>query len=500
MDVEIVSPEQYATLPVAKLIRLAAFGFIGMDHRWLKAMLDRPGETVAAATSYFEEPDPDAPINMTSELASIVRHLNSPDAVRFWIAFIREFPEEIPLEIIMAFRQIGAPAVEPLLAFYDERKDDPDSEAAFLLASLGVKDDRIYQRLLHHLEIEPLEASHSLATYGDSAAIPAIEQVRESAQEEWMRESMTSDIERLRNPVEETADEDDEDHDIRHEFPELAGPEFEAIKDEDIPKFLDHPDEEARGSAVRAVGAHRMSHAGVKKIFEMAKSDPVDSIRAVCWEELGAAAEDDKRIRDAMTAVLESATAPLEERSGALVGLSLTTAGDKLTRRIREFYELPETRSRAMQAMIYTRDEQFVPLFPQHLNDTDPLVQNLAMQGIGFFEIAKDAHLLEPFFDDPDKRLEALQCYALATPAPLTRSGMVDLYRKIERLAHSLDEEEKMALREAINLRLERNERPPLFNDDGEMLPAETASSIKVGRNDPCPCGSGKKYKKCCGA
>jgi uncharacterized protein YecA (UPF0149 family) len=24
-------------------------------------------------------------------------------------------------------------------------------------------------------------------------------------------------------------------------------------------------------------------------------------------------------------------------------------------------------------------------------------------------------------------------------------------------------------------------------------------NSIKVGRNDPCPCGSGKKYKKCCG-
>ena len=22
----------------------------------------------------------------------------------------------------------------------------------------------------------------------------------------------------------------------------------------------------------------------------------------------------------------------------------------------------------------------------------------------------------------------------------------------------------------------------------------------EVGRNDPCPCGSGKKYKKCCGA
>ena len=26
------------------------------------------------------------------------------------------------------------------------------------------------------------------------------------------------------------------------------------------------------------------------------------------------------------------------------------------------------------------------------------------------------------------------------------------------------------------------------------------AKSEHVGRNDPCPCGSGKKYKKCCGA
>jgi uncharacterized protein YecA (UPF0149 family) len=25
------------------------------------------------------------------------------------------------------------------------------------------------------------------------------------------------------------------------------------------------------------------------------------------------------------------------------------------------------------------------------------------------------------------------------------------------------------------------------------------AVSLKVGRNDPCPCGSGKKFKKCCG-
>lgn len=27
----------------------------------------------------------------------------------------------------------------------------------------------------------------------------------------------------------------------------------------------------------------------------------------------------------------------------------------------------------------------------------------------------------------------------------------------------------------------------------------KVSAEIKVGRNEPCPCGSGKKYKKCCG-
>jgi uncharacterized protein YecA (UPF0149 family) len=30
--------------------------------------------------------------------------------------------------------------------------------------------------------------------------------------------------------------------------------------------------------------------------------------------------------------------------------------------------------------------------------------------------------------------------------------------------------------------------------------PGEPVRSEKIGRNAPCPCGSGKKYKKCCGA
>ena len=29
---------------------------------------------------------------------------------------------------------------------------------------------------------------------------------------------------------------------------------------------------------------------------------------------------------------------------------------------------------------------------------------------------------------------------------------------------------------------------------------AKSKKRKKIGRNDPCPCGSGKKYKKCCGS
>jgi len=35
---------------------------------------------------------------------------------------------------------------------------------------------------------------------------------------------------------------------------------------------------------------------------------------------------------------------------------------------------------------------------------------------------------------------------------------------------------------------------------DGDTHKGVPVSSSKVGRNEPCPCGSGKKYKRCCGA
>ena len=37
------------------------------------------------------------------------------------------------------------------------------------------------------------------------------------------------------------------------------------------------------------------------------------------------------------------------------------------------------------------------------------------------------------------------------------------------------------------------------IRDDGSVRGKTVTRALRVGRNDPCPCGSGKKYKRCCG-
>ena len=39
----------------------------------------------------------------------------------------------------------------------------------------------------------------------------------------------------------------------------------------------------------------------------------------------------------------------------------------------------------------------------------------------------------------------------------------------------------------------------PFAEDEDVHAPRTIASPSKIGRNQPCPCGSGKKFKLCCG-
>jgi SEC-C motif-containing protein len=44
-----------------------------------------------------------------------------------------------------------------------------------------------------------------------------------------------------------------------------------------------------------------------------------------------------------------------------------------------------------------------------------------------------------------------------------------------------------------LNFRTERD-----VESEISPLLSRSEKERKIGRNDPCPCGSGKKYKKCC--
>jgi preprotein translocase subunit SecA len=58
----------------------------------------------------------------------------------------------------------------------------------------------------------------------------------------------------------------------------------------------------------------------------------------------------------------------------------------------------------------------------------------------------------------------------------------------------------QIAAPEKIETLQRPRELPLMFSGGGpQRPPAAKRSPDKVGRNSPCPCGSGKKHKKCCG-
>ena len=53
-----------------------------------------------------------------------------------------------------------------------------------------------------------------------------------------------------------------------------------------------------------------------------------------------------------------------------------------------------------------------------------------------------------------------------------------------------------------VNVVERPQERTDILNathGDEKAVKKPVVKKDKVGRNDPCPCGSGKKYKNCCG-
>ena len=98
--------------------------------------------------------------------------------------------------------------------------------------------------------------------------------------------------------------------------------------------------------------------------------------------------------------------------------------------------------------------------------------------------------------------LEGITLRQYAQDNPL-RAYTQEGYELFDRMLQNIDQNVTLyLLRAEIRQNIERKEvaKNKVTNDSSEPLKkAPVKSKKKVGRNDPCPCGSGKKYKQCCG-
>ncbi|HNW43771.1 MAG TPA: SEC-C metal-binding domain-containing protein [Elusimicrobiales bacterium] len=95
--------------------------------------------------------------------------------------------------------------------------------------------------------------------------------------------------------------------------------------------------------------------------------------------------------------------------------------------------------------------------------------------------------------DELAEELNKLSPQILAqAKAPQQRSLIIGIYRKMLIAKVDINDDKE------VKRWMQKN---PQVLQGGEAVKVETVrrDAPKVGRNEDCPCGSGKKYKKCCG-
>ncbi len=104
--------------------------------------------------------------------------------------------------------------------------------------------------------------------------------------------------------------------------------------------------------------------------------------------------------------------------------------------------------------------------------------------------------------DDMDQMRQGISLQSYAQKDPLIEYKYVS-YDMFEEMSNSIQMDTvKTLYRVRVVTEAKREEvAKPMFTnkDDSAVAKPKQRTTAKVGRNDPCPCGSGKKYKNCCG-
>jgi preprotein translocase subunit SecA len=147
----------------------------------------------------------------------------------------------------------------------------------------------------------------------------------------------------------------------------------------------------------------------------------------------------------------------------------------------------------------FARLERFLLLdtvdrqWKDHLLALDHLREGIGLRAYGqrnpLVEYKRESYAL---FEDMWERIEDHVVKFLYHAEPVEQ-----MEHRRQRVATTLSHPEAQALK-ASHDQQERAANTPVGQPSAPVTVRR--KQPKVGRNDPCPCGSGKKYKKCCGA
>jgi preprotein translocase subunit SecA len=178
--------------------------------------------------------------------------------------------------------------------------------------------------------------------------------------------------------------------------------------------------------------------------------------------------------------------------------------GDAIFAKLKQRYDAKEAllgadamRYHERMIMLSVLDQQW----KDHLLNMDHLKEGIGLRGYGqhdpLIEYKRESFdmfeaMMQRFQEDTVRYLYLMQIVEAAPAAPATSSQDGNGVPR----STSIDEIEKEFQRKK-----RRELEQARMAGAGDLQPVQQVrrSGEKIGRNDPCPCGSGRKYKKCCG-
>ncbi len=153
-----------------------------------------------------------------------------------------------------------------------------------------------------------------------------------------------------------------------------------------------------------------------------------------------------------------------------------------------------------------TSDEAIEFIFNKAQDEYEGKLKEIPEEVRNEFEKAISLNVIDKYWTDNINSLshlrEAVMMRGYGGQDPL-RAYTVEGLEMYENMLDKIDKDTSIYLMKAeIRQNIERKEvvKKQITNDsDTSTAKQPKINKNKVGRNDPCPCGSGKKYKQCCG-